>query len=115
MHVVIFEVYPAEGRKDEYFDHVARLKQDLGETEGFISVERFQSLTDPDKLLSLSFWESEEAIARWRNRPRHRKSQAAGRTGIFADYRLRVAEIQRDYGLNQRDQAPEDSRATHEQ
>ncbi len=113
MHVIIFEFWPAEGRENEYFDHVAALKPELEKMDGFISVERFESLTEPGKLLSLSFWDSEDAIARWRNLPQHRKSQAAGRAGVFADYRLRVAEVSRDYGLNERQQAPSDSVKIH--
>jgi heme-degrading monooxygenase HmoA len=114
MHAVIFEVWPAEGHLDDYFDHVALLKQDLEKVDGFISVERFESLTEPGKLLSLSIWESEEAIRAWRNLPSHRRSQAAGRAGIFRNYRLRVATIDRDYGLNERTEAPGDSRSSHD-
>ncbi len=114
MIAVIFEVRPAEGRMDAYLDHAARLRQELEQIDGFISVERFRSLTDPDKLLSLSIFRDEEAVARWRNHARHRASQAAGRDGIFADYRIRVAAILRDYGMSDnREQAPDDSRAVH--
>ena len=110
---VIFEVRPAAGRRDAYLDLAARLRDDLAAMDGFISVERFQSLTDPGKLLSLSFWRDEAAVAAWRNQPRHRATQSAGRGGIFAEYRLRVAAVLRDYGLEARDQAPADSRAHH--
>jgi heme-degrading monooxygenase HmoA len=114
MIAIIFEVRPAAGRRDAYLDHAARLRADLEQIDGFISVERFQSLTDPDKMLSLSFFRDEDAVARWRNHARHRTTQAAGRAGIFADYRLRVAEVVRDYGMNERrEQAPSDSRAVH--
>jgi len=114
MIAVIFEVWPAAGRRDDYMAHAARLREDLERIDGFISVERFQSLTDPDKLLSLSMWRDEEAIAAWRNQPKHRATQAAGRGGIFRDYRLRVAGVIRDYGLmDRREQAPDDSRAAH--
>jgi heme-degrading monooxygenase HmoA len=114
MMVVIFEVIPANGRKDDYLDHAARLRDELGAIDGFISVERFQSLTDPDKMLSLSFWRDEAAVANWRNAAQHRRTQAAGRAGIFRDYRLRVASVVRDYGMTERrDQAPADSRAAH--
>ena len=110
MIAVIFEVEPAEGRFDEYLDHAARLRPALEKMPGFISVERFRSLTNPQKLLSLSFWESEEAVAGWRCHAGHRASQSAGRDGIFAGYRLRVAAVLRDYGLaERRAQAPEDS------
>jgi heme-degrading monooxygenase HmoA len=81
--------------------------------DGFISIERFQSLTDPAKILSLSFWRDEEAVARWRQVEEHRRAQDAGRRAIFEDYRLRVASVLRDYGMNERDQAPADSRAVH--
>lgn len=111
MIAVIFEVWPAPGRKDEYLDHAARLRDVLSEDDGFISVERFQSLTNPDKLLSLSIWRDEEAVAAWRNHRQHRATQAAGRAGIFRDYRLRIAGVIRDYGKTERrEQAPQDSR-----
>ncbi len=111
MIAVIFEVWPAEGRRDEYLAHAARLREELSRIDGFISVERYESLTEPGKLVSLSFWRDEDAVARWRNEIHHRRSQAAGRAGIFRDYRLRIAAVLRDYGLNDRAQAPADSRA----
>ncbi len=113
MIAVIFEVWPADGRKDDYLDLAAALRGELLEVDGFISIERFQSLTDPKKLLSLSFWRDEAAVRRWRNNANHRKSQGAGRAGIFADYRLRIAGVVRDYGMNAREQAPADSRSMH--
>jgi len=113
MIAVIFEVRPAEGRTEAYLDLAARLRDDLATMDGFISVERFQSLTDPGKLLSLSFWRDEQAVAAWRNHSRHRATQSAGRSGVFAEYRLRVAAVLRDYGLDDREQAPDDSRAHH--
>lgn len=114
MIAVIFEVQPADGQTSAYLDHAARLRDELSAMDGFISVERFQSLTDPGKLLSLSFWRDEQAVAGWRNHERHRATQAAGRAGIFANYRLRVAAVLRDYGLHERDQAPADSRTRHQ-
>jgi heme-degrading monooxygenase HmoA len=114
MIAVIFEVWPASGRKDEYLAIAASLRADLERIDGFISVERFQSITDPGKLLSLSFWRDEEAVKTWRNQERHRASQAKGRAGIFADYRLRIGGVVRDYGLNERNEAPQDSRAAHD-
>lgn len=114
MIAVIFEVWPARGRKDDYLAIAAALRGDLTKIDGFISVERFQSLTDPDKLLSLSFWRDEEAVKTWRNSVHHRESQAQGRAGIFADYRLRIAATLRDYGMNERAEAPDDSRAVHD-
>lgn len=119
MIAVIFEVWPAEGRKPDYLDLAARLREDLLAIDGFVSVERFQSLSDPGKLLSLSFWRDEAAVARWRNHALHRQTQAAGRggvfrAGVFSDYRLRVGAVSRDYGMAaHRDQAPDDSRAAH--
>ncbi|HVI87761.1 MAG TPA: antibiotic biosynthesis monooxygenase [Dongiaceae bacterium] len=113
MIAIIFEVWPAEGEQNHYLDLAAALRSDLEKMDGFISVERFQSLTTPGKLLSLSFWRDEEAVAAWRNQARHRATQAQGRSGVFSDYRLRVAAILRDYGLKERDEAPADSRATH--
>lgn len=113
MIAVIFEVEPAEAGMEGYLDIAAGLRPALEEVDGFISVERFQSLTDPRKLLSLSFFEDEAAVARWRNLPRHRGAQTKGRGGLFRDYRLRVAEVLRDYGLNDRAGAPPDSKAAH--
>ncbi len=113
MIAVMFEVWPAEGRRNDYIDRAAALRGDLERIDGFISVERFQSLSDPDKLMSLSFWRDEEAVARWRNHAGHRATQAAGRSGIFRDYRLRVAAVARDYGMSARDEAPPDSRTAH--
>jgi heme-degrading monooxygenase HmoA len=109
MIAVIFEVVPAPGQKDAYLDMAARLRPLLEKIDGFISVERFQSLTTPGKILSLSFWRDEEAVRAWRNLEQHRGAQSAGRSAIFADYRLRVAHVLRDYGLNDRAQAPADS------
>jgi heme-degrading monooxygenase HmoA len=106
---------PAEGRRGDYLEHAARLKNELDRVDGFISVERFQSLTDPDKLLSISFWRGEEAAADWRSRAGHRAAQSAGRKGIFRDYRLRVATVVRDYGMFEpREQAPADSCAIYD-
>jgi heme-degrading monooxygenase HmoA len=114
MIAVIFEVWPADGRKNDYLDLAAALRAELVEIDGFISIERFQSLTDPQKLLSLSFWRDEEAVRAWRNNEDHRQSQAAGRDGIFADYRLRIASVVRDYGKTERAEAPADSRRLHD-
>jgi len=113
MLAVIFEVWPSEGRAHEYFDLAAALKADLEEIDGFISIERFQSLVTPSKFLSLSFWRDEAAILAWRSFERHRAVQAKGRAGVFADYRLRVASVVRDYGMNDRSEAPRDSRSVH--
>ena len=113
MIAVIFEVWPASGRKEDYLNIAATLKPDLEKMDGFISVERFQSLTDPGKLLSLSFWRDEDAVKSWRNKENHRRSQAEGRGGVFADYRLRIASVIRDYGMAERGEAPADSRAFH--
>lgn len=114
MIAVIFEVMPAKGRKDDYLAIAASLRSELERIDGFISVERFQSLTDPNKLLSLSFWRDEEAVKAWRNHAKHRAGQKQGRAGVFADYRLRIASVVRDYGMTERAEAPEDSRAVHE-
>jgi heme-degrading monooxygenase HmoA len=113
MHAVIFEVWPAEGRAQEYFDLAAALKADLENIDGFVSIERFQSLATPGKFVSISFWRDEEAIRAWRELERHRSAQAKGRAGVFANYRLRVASVVRDYGMNERAEAPRDSRDTH--
>ncbi|EBA14419.1 hypothetical protein RSK20926_02082 [Roseobacter sp. SK209-2-6] len=113
MIAVIFEVEPAEGRKGDYLDIAAEMRPMLNEIEGFISVERFQSLTDPRKVLSLSFFEDEDAIARWRTLSAHRGAQTKGRSGVFDDYRLRIASVIRDYGMFDRAQAPKDSKKAH--
>jgi heme-degrading monooxygenase HmoA len=106
MIAVIFEVVPSAEGRPAYLEHAARLKPILEQMDGFISVERFQSLSNPDKLLSLSFWRDEEAVKGWREQGEHRMTQAAGRAGIFDDYRLRVAAVVRDYGLFERAEAP---------
>jgi len=110
---VIFEVWPTEGRAHEYLDLAAALKMDLEKVDGFLSIERFESLTTKGKYLSLSFWRDEEAVRVWRNLEEHRKAQAQGRAGVFADYRLRVARVLRDYGMTERHDAPVDSRKIH--
>ena len=115
MIAVIFEVMPAEGRKDDYFSYAAQLKDKLETIDGFISVKRFESLTNPEKILSLSFWRDEDAVAGWRRQAEHRAAQAIGRQEVFRDYRLRVASVARDYSLfERRDQAPADSREAHD-
>jgi heme-degrading monooxygenase HmoA len=114
MIAVIFEVIPAPGRKQEYLDLAEKLRPQLEKLDGFVSIERFESLTNKGKMLSLSIWRDEEAIKRWRQFEGHRLAQAKGRAGIFADYRLRVASVIRDYGRFEREQAPADSRAIHD-
>ncbi|RUU82619.1 antibiotic biosynthesis monooxygenase [Mesorhizobium sp. M7A.F.Ca.MR.362.00.0.0] len=113
MIAVIFEVEPAEGRRDAYLSIAADLRPLLDCIDGFLSIERFQSLADPNRILSLSFWRDEEAVKAWRNTEEHRQAQKAGRGGIFAGYRLRIAHVVRDYGLTERDEAPRDSRAVN--
>lgn len=113
MIAVIFEVWPHPEHRQGYLDWAARLRAELETMEGFLSIERFQSLTDPDKLLSLQFWRDEECLARWRNLDAHRTAQAAGRSTMFREYKLRIAQVVRDYGLKEREQAPEDSRRVH--
>ena len=114
MIAVIFEVMPAPGRKQEYLDIAASLRPALEKMDGFISIERFASLTNEGKILSLSFWRDEESVKRWREFEGHRGAQAKGRAGVFSDYRLRIAGVVRDYGMTERrEQAPADSRAAH--
>lgn len=113
MIAVIFEVIPAGERREAYLQHAADLRPLLDGIDGFVSIERFESLSQPGKMLSLSFWRDEEAVAAWRGTEEHREAQRAGRGGIFADYRLRVAHVLRDYGLHPRHEAPGDSRAFH--
>src|SRR5512134_3836361 len=113
MIAVIFEFTPAAGRKQDYFDLVAQLKPELEKAEGFVSIERFESLSTPGKFVSLQFWKDEESVGKWRNLQLHRKAQAAGRAGIFREYRLRVAGVLRDYTMGERAQAPKDSVTLH--
>ena len=108
MHVVIFEVRPKPEHVQDYLDIAAKLRPELEKIDGFISVERFQGLTDPSKILSLSTWRDEEAVKRWREQMDHGRAQAKGRAELFADYRIRVAAVIRDYGMTERDQAPQD-------
>jgi len=113
MIAVIFEAQAKPGQQQAYLDAAAVLRPLLKDIDGFLSIERFESLTTPGKILSLSFWRDEAAVQQWRNIEAHRGVQQAGRNAIFADYRLRVAEVLRDYGMNEREQAPADSRAVH--
>jgi len=113
MIAVIFEVVPAPGRKQEYLDLAASLRPQLEKIDGFISIERFASLSNEGKVLSLSVFRDEAAIEAWRNVEAHRVAQAKGRAGIFSDYRIRVASVIRDYTLRDREQAPQDSRRKH--
>lgn len=113
MIAVIFEVWPKGDRRDAYLDLAAALRPHLAEIDGFLGVERFESLTEPGKLLSLSFWRDEAALTAWRQLAEHRAAQSAGRHRMFQDYRLRVAGVIRDYGLIERAEAPADSRAEH--
>ena len=114
MIAVIFEVEPHADTKAAYFDAAARLRPLLDDIDGFVSIERFESLTQPGKILSLSFWRDEEAVRQWRNVEAHRQVQKAGRHSIFKDYRLRVAEVIRDYGMRSRAEAPDDSLDVHD-
>jgi len=113
MIAVIFEVWPADGQKQKYLEIAAELKPELERIDGFLSIERFHSLSDDTKILSLSFWRDEVAVAAWRNVEHHRSAQKAGRNGVFRDYRLRVADVLRDYGMDERAEAPADSRRTN--
>lgn len=106
MVAVLFEVMLADGMQERYLEMAGRLRPLLEQIDGFISVERFQSLSTPQKLLSLSFWESEQAVRAWREQEEHRQAQQQGRDGWFADYRLRVVSVLRDYGLHDRKEAP---------
>jgi heme-degrading monooxygenase HmoA len=113
MIAVIFEVWPRDGYRQAYLDIAAQLRPLLEEVDGFISIERFESLTAPGKILSLSFWRDEKAVAAWRQFEQHRAAQSYGREKAFKDYRLRIAGVIRDYGLTEREQAPDDSRHLH--
>jgi heme-degrading monooxygenase HmoA len=109
MIAVIFEVIPNEGKREEYLDIAANLRPELAKISGFISIERFQSINDPSKVLSLSFWKDEESIQQWRNLEMHRNAQSKGRQEIFKDYHLRIADVKRDYGMFDRKETPKDS------
>jgi len=113
MIAVIFEVQPAPGHEQDYLDTAAQLRAELDSADGFVSIERFSSLTQPGKILSLSFWRDEAAVQAWRTRESHRAAQASGRAGVFEGYRLRVAQVLRDYSMTDRAQAPADSRKVH--
>ncbi|WP_428650113.1 antibiotic biosynthesis monooxygenase family protein [Roseibium sp.] len=113
MIAVIFEVIPHADKKQNYLDMAAEMRPLVEQIDGFISVERFQSITNPEKLLSLSFFRDEDALNEWRRLTQHRKAQKAGRGSYFKDYRLRVAHVMRDYGMDERDEAPDDSRELH--
>jgi len=113
MHAVIFEVWPKEEHRQEYLDIAASLRPQLEQIDGFISIERFESLTERGKILSLSFWRDDAAIAAWRRVEQHRMAQVKGRNQLFADYRLRIAAVVRDYGMAERAEAPADSRERH--
>lgn len=114
MIAVIFEVLPLDAERETYFLIAAALRPELEKIAGFISIERFESITHPGKILSLSFWKDEESVRQWRNIEAHRLAQHKGREQVFSDYRLRVANVLRDYGMISREEAPEDSRAAHE-
>ena len=114
MIAVIFEVWPKPEHKQEYLDLAAELRPILEKIDGFISVERFESLTEKGKILSLSFFRDEAAIAKWRNTPQHRRSQSQGRETIFENYRIRIAGVIRDYGMDERAEVPKDSLALHD-
>lgn len=113
MIAVIFEVTLAAGGEAGYLAHAEALRPQLAQIDGFIAIERFRSLSQPERLLSLSFWRDEAALAQWRRLEAHRQAQEAGRGGLFAGYRLRVAQVVRDYGMAERDEAPPDSRDYH--
>lgn len=109
MIAVIFELAPRPGLAPRYFEWADALKASLMAQEGFIAIERFESVSQPGHYLSLSFWRDEAAVRAWRKLEAHRAAQADGRSQIFASYRLRVAEVIRDYGLSDRAQAPKDA------
>lgn len=114
MIAVIFEVWPAGGQRQTYLDLAADLRPELDDVDGFISIERFESISDHGKMLSLSFWRDEAAVQAWRSSDHHRVAQRAGRDHGFADYRLRIAGVIRDYGMSDREGAPVDSRTVHD-
>ena len=114
MIAVIFEFTPVEGKFPEYLKIVDTLRDDLAKADGFIGLERFESITTKGKFLSLQFWRDDQAVAKWRNLQKHREAQKKGRAGIFGSYRLRIASVLRDYEMDKREQAPGDSRSVHD-
>lgn len=113
MIAVIFEFTPHEGRFADYKALAEGLAEDVREFDGFISIERFESISNKGKFVSLSFWRDEEAVRNWRNVQKHREAQKKGRGSIFKSYRLRIAEVRRDYTMDERAQAPADSVQVH--
>ena len=113
MIAVIFEVWPKPEYRDNYLELAATMRKAVEKIDGFISVERFQSIVDEQKLLSLSFFDSHKSLDEWRNLAEHRVAQQIGRSEYFSDYRLRIAAVERDYGLSERAQAPKDSNTHH--
>lgn len=99
---------------EEYLDTSTELRTHLAEVDGFGGVERFESTSEPGKFVAIGFFADEGAVSEWRNRPEHRRVQALGRSRFFTNYRLRMAQVVRDYGPDDRDQAPADSRAAHD-
>lgn len=114
MIAVIFEVWPAAGERDTYLDIAVDLRPLLDQIDGFISIERFESISNVGKMLSLSFWRDEAAVEQWRTLEKHRSAQQVGRDYVFQNYRLRIAGVVRDYGMLEREQAPADSRRRHD-
>ena len=113
MIAVIFEFTPIEGRFADYKALAEGLADDVSEAEGFISIERFESITATGKFVSLQFWRDEDCVRKWRNLQKHREAQKKGRGGIFESYRLRIAQVVRDYTMDERAQAPADSVKVH--
>lgn len=113
MIAVIFEFTAAPERRDEYLELAAGMSEAVKGFDGFLGIERFQSLSAPDRYVSLSYWRDEEAVRKWRNVQKHREAQSRGRRGVFSSYRLRVCSVIRDYGMGERGEAPKDSVAVH--
>ena len=113
MIAMIFEVWPKSENKDDYLETASTLRPLLEKIDGFISIERFESLAEPGKILSLGFFRDEEAVTAWRNTAQHRKAQSIGRSSYFSNYHLRIAEVIRDYDIKDRTQAPADSNIAH--
>lgn len=113
MIAVIFDAETTKDTTSEYLDIKAQRRPLLAVIHGFINIKRFQSLTNPDKVLARSCWRDKAAIAAWRTLPQHRAAQGAGSDHVFADNRLRIATVGRDYGECARDQSPADNRSAH--
>ena len=109
--MVLFEVTVKSGQMDDYLKMAASLKESLASAEGLSRAERFSSLVTENKLLSLSVWDGEQSVEKWRNLLAHRACQRHGRMHDFADDQITVVTPIRTYSMTDRTEAPADSNA----